>query len=399
VDGDGHQPGSRLPLYLTEFLSGVVWVSLGPLLDSVLHDLDIPLAQGGLPALAFFLGSALGLVSLNTLLARVPAKWCLVGVAVLESVGLAAAGLLTGGLWSFVGAYFIVGFPCVILSGIPGMWVNAHVREKAAWALNLMMLASVAGMTVSPLILGNLLSAGVTWRWVYVGEAVFALALAAVVAVLPLADIRGRENLRMRQLRAVVSHNPRLLAAIAAAYIMYLGAEMTLCVWLPKFEVDVFGATATWAGLAVTFYWVGQITGRLAAIPVTRRLLSSSLLAVSAVVMAVFAATVAVSPTQAISLALAFGAGLGSSASFSLIGSYSSRFPHWHAGVVFSAFQFAGAVGAMVFPYLTGPLAASLGFRAAIAVAAVPALIVASLALYLRKASGEARPERNGAAL
>jgi len=52
-------------------------------------------------------------------------------------------------------------------------------------------------------------------------------------------------------------------------------------------------------------------------------------------------------------------------------------------------FQLVGGVGAMVFPYLTGPVGAAAGFRAAIAIAAVPALVMALLALVLREASGE----------
>jgi fucose permease len=382
-------PMSRLPLYLTQFLSGVVWVSLGPLLNSIMSDLDIPLAQGGLPALAFFLGGVIGVVSLNCLLAKAPVKWCLVGAALLESAGLAATGLLTQGLWSFVVAYFVVGLPCVILAGIPGMWVSAHVRERTAWVLNITMLSSVVAMTITPLVLGVLVSRGATWRGVYAAEAVFALLIAVIIVFLPLADIPGRENLRLRQLRAVAAFSPRLLVAIALASFMYLGAEMTLGTWLPKFQVDVFGASEAWAGLTVTFYFVGQILGRLAVIPATRRFPPSSLLAIFGIAMAAFIVGVAVSPSQAASLALTFCVGLGSCASFSMIGSYSSKFPAWHAGVVFSIFQLVGGVGAMVFPYLTGPVAAAAGFRAAIAIAAVPALIVALLALVLRKASGE----------
>jgi len=43
----------------------------------------------------------------------------------------------------------------------------------------------------------------------------------------------------------------------------------------------------------------------------------------------------------------------------------------------------------MIFPYLTGPIAAGWGFRAALASAAAPACVVALLALYLRGVSGE----------
>lgn len=369
----------------------MVVVTLGPLLDSVLRDLHIPLAQGGLPALSYFLGIVLGLSSLNAFLARVPIKWCLIGAALIESAGLATTGLLARDLWSFTGAYFFVGLPAWVLSGIGGMWISAHVREKAAWALNLVMLSSVTGMTATPLVVGLLLGRGVHWRMIYLGEAVITLTIAVVISLLPLADIPGRENVRVRHVRALVARNPWLLAALGATSFMYLGCEMSLVTWLPKFEIDVFGATAAWAGLAVTFYFVGQIMARLTAIPLTRRFLASSLLLVFAAADAVFIAAVAVSPTQAVSLGLAFVAGFSVSAGFSLIGSYSSRFPGWYAGVAYSVFQLSGGVGSMVFPYLIGPVAAGAGFRAALAVIAVPMLMVAFLALGLRVASEEAR--------
>ena len=382
---------SRLPLYLTQFLSGVVWVTLGPLLDSVLRDLGIPLSRGGIVALAFFLGSVVGLVSLNVVLAQVPIKWCLVGAGLLEAAALTAAGLLSYDSWSLLASFFFMGFAAVILGAVPGMWLSAHVKEGTARAMTVMMMSSVSGMTLTPIVLGVLLNSGANWRSILAGEAVFALVVTLALAALPLADIPRRENLRPRHVRAVAAFNPRLLAAIVAASFMYLGAEMTLVVWLPKFESDMFGASATWASLSVTFYFIGQIVGRLIAIPFTRRFLASSLLFVCAIAMGVFAGAIGLSPGQGISLALTFCAGLGSSAAFSFIGSYAAEFPDWHAGVVFSAFQLAGGVGGMVFPYLTGPLAASAGFKAAIAFAAVPALIVAFLALRLREASGEVR--------
>jgi MFS transporter, FHS family, glucose/mannose:H+ symporter len=381
----------RLPLYLTQFLSGVVWVTLGPLLDSILRDLGIPLSRGGIVALAFFLGSVVGLVSLNALLARVPIKWCLVGAGLLEAAAPAAAGLLSHDSWSLLVSFFFMGFSAVILGAVPGMWLSAHVKKETARAMTVMMMSSVSGMTLTPIVLGVLLNSGANWRSILAGEAVFALVVTLVLAALPLADIPRRENLRPRHVRAVVAFNPRLLAAIVAASFLYLGAEMTLVVWLPKFELDVFGASATWASLSVTFYFIGQIVGRLIAIPFTRRFLTSSLLFVCAIAMGVFAGAIGLSPGQGISLALTFCAGLGSSAAFSFIGSYAAKFPDWHAGVVFSAFQLAGGVGGMVFPYLTGPLAAEAGFKAAIAFAAVPALIVAFLAFRLREFSGEPR--------
>lgn len=385
------RPMSRLPLYLTQALSGVVFISLGPLLDSILRDLGIPLARGGVLSLGFFLGQVVGLLAVNLLFARVPVKWCLVGAALLQAAGLAGAGLLAQGLWSFLVPFLFAGFAEVLLAAIPGMWLSTHVKEGTARALTLMMIASVSTMTATPVVLGVLLDAGAGWRVILGGEAVLSLLGAAVLAFLPLADIPGREALRPRHIRAVAAFNPRLLVAIAAAAFFYLGAEMTLGVWLPKFLLDTFGAGEMWAGLSVTFYFVGQIVGRVAVIPLTRRFLTSSLLTVATAAVALFAVAIGFAPSQGVCLALTFGGGLASSGAFSFIGSYAGRFPGWYAGVVFSVFQISACVGGMVFPYLTGPVAASWGFRTAIGVAAAPMLIVTVLAFRLRKTAEATR--------
>jgi len=82
-------------------------------------------------------------------------------------------------------------------------------------------------------------------------------------------------------------------------------------------------------------------------------------------------------------------AGLGASASFGIIGSYSGRFPAWQSAVASSVFVFAGGVGSIVFPYLTGPIASAGGFRLALAMTAVPALAYAAFSLVIRAGSGE----------
>ena len=383
---------SRLSLYLSQLLSGMVAMTLGPVLNTVLNDLGIPLAKGGTPALTYFFATMIGLLSLNFLMARVPVRWCLCGCAFVEAVGLAATALLARGLWSFAALYFIVGLPCWVLAGVPGMWVSAHVRERTAWALNIMMLASVVGMTVTPLILGVLLDHGAGWRAIFLGEAAVSLVFAVVLAVVPLADIPDRENLRLRQLKALAGFNPKLLAGLAVASFLYMGAEMALVTWLPKFQVDVYFSTEVWAGLSVTFYFVGQVVGRLVSIPLTRRFLPSTLLLGACTVLAVFTAIVGMAPTQTLSMVLVFLAGLGSSSTFSLLGSYSAKFPLWYAGVVYSAYQVAGGVGSMLMPYMIGPLADGVSFRAAISFCAIPFLILAGMALFFRRVSGETHP-------
>ncbi|NTW08739.1 MAG: DUF1559 domain-containing protein, partial [Anaerolineaceae bacterium] len=82
-------------------------------------------------------------------------------------------------------------------------------------------------------------------------------------------------------------------------------------------------------------------------------------------------------------LVLSVGAGLGASASYGLIGSYSGQFPGWQSGVASSLFILAGGVGCVVFPYLIGPIASSAGFRISLATVAVPAVLYGLFSLLI----------------
>lgn len=340
--------------------------------------------------MGYAIGMLAGVVALNLALARVPVKWALIGAAWLQTVGLAAAGVLAKGLWSLFAAYVVVGAGCVFLNSLPGMWVTSRVKVGTGRAMVVLLLFFAAGMMVTPLAIGGALALGASWRWVLVAEAGLSLALAVLLTVLPVSDIEGRQNLRLRRLREVIGFNPRLFAAVLGASILYIGAEFILNVWLAKFEIDTFAVGKTTAGLAVTLFWVGLVIGRTLVIPLTRRFRASRLLLVGTAVMAVFALGVALSTSPAMSMVMSFVSGLGASAGFPLILSFSGRFPAWHAGVVFSAVIMAGALGRIIFPYVVGPIAHSLGFRVAIGLAFVLTAALSLLSLYLHRVSGEA---------
>ena len=103
-------------------------------------------------------------------------------------------------------------------------------------------------------------------------------------------------------LKAVIAHDRGLLVGIVAACFLYAGAETTLNVWLPKFQIDVFASSDSWASLSVTLFWVGLIAGRISVMRLTRRYAPSRLMLICACTMAVFTVAVALAPSQAASL-------------------------------------------------------------------------------------------------
>ena len=63
MPGEETKTTSYLSLYATTFMVGVVMISLGPLLDPITTDLDIPRAQAGLISVAFAVGMLIGVIA------------------------------------------------------------------------------------------------------------------------------------------------------------------------------------------------------------------------------------------------------------------------------------------------------------------------------------------------
>lgn len=381
---------SYLPLYASNFLAGVVMISLGPVLDGILAELDIPLARGGLISMAFAIGMLLSLVLLNVFLAHVPVKWALVGASLLQAVALAVGAIFSQGLWSLFVSYLFVGVGCVWLNSLPGMWLSSTVKVRTGHRMVVLLLYFAVGMTVAPIVIGGVQGWGVTWRWVFGFEAIMSVVLALIFLAYPISNITGRQNLRWRQVREVVGYNPTLLFAIFITGMLYVGAEFLLNVWLPKFTIDTFAASKSVASQVVALFWAGLVIGRLIVLTQTKRVPPSRMLLINSAVMAVFALGIALSTSLTMVMAMAFLCGLGTSASYPLIISFSARFQGWHSGVVYCAMVMGSGFGRIIFPYVVGPIANAAGFRIAMGLAFVLAAAVSFLSLLLRRASGEA---------
>ena len=364
-------------------------ISLGPMLDSILRDLHIPVSNGGIISVGFALGQLLGILLLNFFLARVPVRWSIAVATWVQAIALLCSAVISRGLWSLVGTYVFVGLGSVFLLTIPGIVVGSNVKKGAARAILQLLIAYAIGMMLTPVAIGVILGAGASWRWVLAGEAGLSLMLAVLLTLLPLPDVRGRENLRVRQVKEVIGFHPRLFATMAIAAFIYVGAEFILDVWLAKFETDTLGAGKAWAGAVVAIFWVGIVAGRFIVQPLTSKFPISRILLVGTTAMAVFTVGIAVSRSLVLTDILVFFAGLGAAASTPLILSYSARFPKWHAGVVFSAVMFLAGLGVLIFPYVVGPLVAATNFRVAIGLSALLAVGVAISTRYLRRAENE----------
>jgi len=374
-----------------------VLISLGPVLDPIIRDLDVPLSQGGILAAGYAAGRVLALLVLNLFLARVPLKWLVIGAALLQAVGFMVPALFAHGLGLVVGGLVVVGAAATIPIVVPVIWIGTYAKDRAERAMLLILIFFALGVVVSPLAIGAALALGAGWRWVFVGEAVFSVVMAMVFTVLPLADVTSRENIRARQLREALTHDPGLLTVLLIAMFLYIGAEHILNIWLAEFQVETFGASQGAAAVALGVFFGGMMVGRFFSVRLTRYLAASRILALSSVLMAVFITVTAVAPSFAVSEVFIFLSGLGASASYPMLSSYVSRFPAKYSGLLFSTVTLVVIVSGAVFAYGVGPAAESLGMRTALGLAAVPAVAVTALSFLLPGRAPDATRETEAA--
>ena len=152
--------------------------------------------------------------------------------------------------------------------------------------------------------IGYLLDAGATWRWVLIGEGIASLVYILAFLRPVFADIPDRENVRAGHLMAVGRFNPGLLVGLLVIAFLYAGVETSLNVWLPKSQIDTFGSSETLAGLTVTLFWAGMIAGRLVAMPMSRRYRPARIVTLCGAGLAIFGLAIAFSPTRATTLIL-----------------------------------------------------------------------------------------------
>lgn len=388
-------PHSLAYLFPITFFSGTILISLGPLLDPIIRDLHLPLSQGGLLATAYAGGRVIALLLLNLCLARVPLKWMVVGAALLQAVGLAVPALLAHGLALLLTSLAVVGAAVTIPIVVPVIWIGAYAKHSTERAMLLILTFFSLGVVISPLVIAGVLALGAGWRWVFLGEAAFAVFIALIIAALPLADVPARENIRFRHVREAVAAAPGLLSLMLGAMFLYIGAEQILNIWLGEFQVEAFGASQGTAATALALFFAGMMVGRYLAVPLTRRFVASRILAVSCAAMAVFIVLTAFVPALAVSQVCVFLTGLGGSAAYPMLSSYINRFPTKFTGLIFSLITLVVIVSGAVFAYVAGPVAELIGMRAALALAAAPAVVVVGLSFLLPLPGRSQSPKAN----
>ncbi len=238
----------------------------------------------------------------------------------------------------------------------------AMAGARRANLLNLAHLFFGVGAFVGPVLAARAVAAGISWRAVFAAAGVLAATVALGWAVQPITR-SARTDERPTAASAATLHS-RLTVTMAVLLGVYVGAEMGIGGWLSKYMVEVRRVDLSYAGVAVSLYWMGLAAGRLVLSVTSHRVAEQRLMLYLTGAAAVALAFALLTPVPALAVAAFAVTGLGFSGIFpGVIALAGKSRPHDVAGVT-SVVVTGAALGGIVIPWTMSAVAEGFGLVA-----------------------------------
>jgi fucose permease len=343
-------------------LHGISISLTGTALPAIISTFGLSLADAGaltgVPSVGFVASVFLG----GVLTDRIGIQAILLGGGGLLALALAGFGLAPIFLVALVANIFSALAGGLLESSVNTLVVRLAVRQAGA-ALNRLHLFFGLGAFVCPLLVGGLLSAGVSWRLGYLlatGLAAgFSLAVSRPCFPPPLSG----GGVDWRQFATLLRR--RSIALSSLAMLLYVAAEVALTAWVVTYLQRVGDYPAARAATALSAFWLAMMTGRYLVSRLAARLSYGAIVLGGALGGAAFSFTLLVSFNLALVFAALVGAGLCFAAQFPTILAHASDANRDYPGAVSGIVVGAAGLGAMAGPWLLGVTAGAVGLAPA----------------------------------
>jgi FHS family glucose/mannose:H+ symporter-like MFS transporter len=345
------------------FASNFTWVMviglLGPAVPKIIEELGIGYAQAGLFFTMLSLGSLFGTTLAGIASDYLNRKFLFALVALLLAAGLAGLGLAVSytSILAIILGYSFFGAPAgtvgqsIMLSIFPGRR-ERYISLEASFA--------AMGSFTAPLLVALNFAVGLSWRWAFIEAGALAFLLFLFILLVPLTRPPGGMA-GPRDLSPVL-REPRILFN-ALLIFFSVAPDLGFSYWLAEHFRSELGVRLSLSSASIGVYLVGMIGGRLSTFALLKRLPPGRILKggmiLSLCSLVIFLA-VPWLPLKLLSLVLY---GLGTAPVFPLLMSRGTALfpgrPGTASGVLFGSVS----LGGMVFPFLLGAVASSLGIR------------------------------------
>ena len=346
---------------LTLLLIGWSGLLVPSLIRSIERDFDQNDAGVGIYYLVWALAYASGSLGGGLVTERLGRRRILAGAALAHGIGLAALAFVPP--WGIVLASAIPGGlgAGALDGGANGLILDLYQAARGR-ALNTLHLFFSLGALASPLVVGQLVDAGVAWQGIVLATSLAVIPLAGLYAIarLPHGRHAATEAAASGGVSPIALSWPLLILEVAIA--CYVAAEVGVSDWLVRFLDSVPLGIATGS---LSLFWAGLALGRLVAARIADRFDHLQFTAVAITIAAIAIVAAVVVPLVGLSILLFGLVGFAFGPVFPMIVAIGGeRFPERSAAVG-GFLTGAAVVGAVVYPPVMGFLSVNVGLATA----------------------------------
>ena len=359
---------------------GITFGSHGPLLVPISNTFQLRLGQIALPVVSH----SIGFLAANILMALF---WRIRRARLLLTISglLAFLMLVSISLFRSVGLLLTFLFFLGVAQGtmhtsVDSLFSEISGKERVKF-LNWLHIFIGVGAVLGPLSVGMLLGYSEKWHLVY-------LIMAMVTLPLPLFFFRRtlyegivyREELQTPASNSLARPTASPLFWLAMIGIFtYVGLELSFASWVPVFLVKVKNVSHASASYSMSIFWFALMTGRFLYGRFLYRANLLLLLGIGALVAALFTTLAFSIDSIVIGLFVAFS-GLSLSWFFpSILALGGNTFPR-NIGFITGSLTAGGTIGAIIFPWVIGPISEAFGLAKGIFL--VPLLCLALTGIF-----------------
>jgi fucose permease len=337
---------------------GITATLLGPTLDNLTRQFNIPLENGGLFITLFSTGVTIALIAFGWLFesGRFQPRFILSLGPLMIALGGGLLVITNSALVAFVAVFvFGLGFGGLLIG--PNITVSAMFAGSASGRLNALNAFFGIGAILGPQVV-NVAFVLDDYRLAYLFTALAAILIIMIFwqIDIPARQISDTEDDDLTPgTRPGIRVNWLVFAPFAALLFVYVGTEVGFGAWVATHLRLVGGLDEATANVGVSFFWAGLTTGRILAALLSRYLQAVALLALAAgIMLAGSVMMLTISGTAGVWFLASFTVGLGCGPMFpTTVAVVSDNYPAQFAaasGLILGV----GNAGAMVTPWLQG---------------------------------------------
>jgi fucose permease len=353
-------------LYLMMVMYAVSVTMIGPTMPLILSEYGIGMARGGLLTTLQSIGGILAVLGAGVAADAMRKSRIILVAYLVYGIASFAVGYV-GGFVSLLFVFFAIGAG----TRVTDTMLNAYTADihhlRRGLFLNLLHTCFGIGAFLGPIYARFLFSRGVEWQAVYsylgVGCSLVAVGL---LFLSPRGVEHGPARSPGRRSGTTPFRDGPFLYLACLVMVLYVAHQSTVVVWMPMYLERVLLVDPTLAGLALSFFWLGIILGRVTCSYLTLRFPAMTILFAGSLIGGIFLAAGLLLHAPILLIVFLGITGLATGATIPLLVTIAcDRFPN-HTGSVSAAIFLSSSVSIMLFPFLTGFLSERIGFDRAI---------------------------------